>query len=113
MSNVIQFTPLYGASDTDPLCYLLEIDDCRILLDIGWDEHFRERDIEALGRVVSDVDAVLSKVGDNNLHLVNTGIVSHPDIAHIGALSYAVGQLGLDCPIFSTQPVWRMGWMFM
>ena len=61
MSSVIQFTPLYGANDHDPLCYLLELDDCKILLDCGWDDRFNEKDVEALGRVVNDVDAVLSE----------------------------------------------------
>ncbi len=45
MTAVIQFTPLYGVHDSNPLCYLLEIDDFRILLDCGWDERF---DVEML-----------------------------------------------------------------
>ncbi|CEO98016.1 hypothetical protein PBRA_006130 [Plasmodiophora brassicae] len=96
--GVIQLTPLYGANDTDAMCYLLEIDDCRIMLDCGWDERFDERHLEALATAINDVDCVL---------------VSHADISHLGALPYAIGQLGLDCPIYSTQPVWRMGSMFM
>lgn len=40
MSSVIKFTPLSGAKNEGPLCYLLQIDDFHILLDCGWDENF-------------------------------------------------------------------------
>ena len=36
-------TPISGVHSEDPLCYLLEVDDCRILLDCGWDERFEIR----------------------------------------------------------------------
>ncbi len=40
-------------------------------------------------------------------------LLSHPDLAHLGALPYLVGRCGLTAPIFSTKPVRRMGEMFM
>lgn len=40
-------------------------------------------------------------------------LLSHPDLPHIGALSYLVGQCGLKAPIFGTLPVLKMGQMFM
>ena len=38
MTSYIKFTPLLGAKNHDPLCYLLELDDAKILLDCGWSE---------------------------------------------------------------------------
>ena len=76
----------------------MEIDDCRILLDCGWDERFDTDFLQALAKVASSVDFVL---------------LSHPDLPHLGALPYAVRRLGLDCPIISTRPVWQMGHLFM
>jgi Cft2 family RNA processing exonuclease len=40
MSTIIHFKPLYGALSEDPICYLLVIDDCKILLDCGWNDFF-------------------------------------------------------------------------
>lgn len=40
-------------------------------------------------------------------------LLSYPDCAHLGALPYLVGKLGLNCPIYSTIPVYKMGQMFM
>ncbi|KAL0741479.1 hypothetical protein Bca4012_082992 [Brassica carinata] len=44
-------------------------------------------------KVASTVDAVL---------------LSHPDILHLGALPYAMKQLGLSAPIYATEPVHRL-----
>ncbi len=49
-------------------------------------------------RVIDKIDAVL---------------LSHPDLSHLGALPYACGKLGLNCPIYATFPVYQMGLMFM
>lgn len=40
MSSIIRFEALSGAHDEGPLCYLLQIDEFRFLLDCGWDENF-------------------------------------------------------------------------
>ena len=40
MSAVIRFRPLIGGRDETPLCYLLEIDEFKILLDCGWEDSF-------------------------------------------------------------------------
>jgi len=80
------------------MCYLLQIDDFNILLDCGWDERYDENMLAPLKNVVADIDAVL---------------LSHPDLAHLGALPYAVGKLGLNCPVYCTLPVWKMGQMFL
>lgn len=44
----ITFTPLLGASENEPLAYLLEIDGFRILLDCGWNGEFQLGEIEPL-----------------------------------------------------------------
>eukprot|EP01104_Vermistella_antarctica_P017312 TRINITY_DN6110_c0_g1_i2.p1 TRINITY_DN6110_c0_g1~~TRINITY_DN6110_c0_g1_i2.p1 ORF type:complete len:859 (-),score=215.94 TRINITY_DN6110_c0_g1_i2:92-2518(-) len=98
MSSLIHFTPLMGASDDGPLCYLLEIDEYKILLDCGWTEPFDVSMLASLAKVAPQIDAVL---------------VSHADIAHLGALPYAVGKLGLRAKIFMTLPVYKMGQMVM
>lgn len=38
MTSYIKFTPISGARNEDPLCYLLELDDAKILLDCGWND---------------------------------------------------------------------------
>lgn len=40
MTSIIKFQALSGAMDESPPCYLLQIDEVRILLDCGWDEKF-------------------------------------------------------------------------
>ena len=95
MSSRIQFFPVFGCNPFEPRCFILKIDEFRLLLDCGWDARFEEKDIEVLKSVdLSNIDAVL---------------LSQPDLAHIGALPYAYAKLGLTAPILATAPVWRMG----
>ncbi|DBA01353.1 TPA: hypothetical protein N0F65_001592 [Lagenidium giganteum] len=92
---VITFTPLYGVHSTSPCCaYLLEIDEVCILLDCGWTDEYDLEILKPLARVVDRIDLVL---------------ISHPDFAHLGALPYAIGKLGLKAPMYGTLPVHRMG----
>ncbi|KAF0698246.1 Aste57867_11121 [Aphanomyces stellatus] len=91
----ISFTPLYGVqSPEQSCCYLLEVDDIGILLDCGWTDDFDVALLEPLAQVIDKVDLVL---------------ISHPDLAHMGALPYAMGTLGLKAPVYATLPVYRMG----
>lgn len=48
-----------------------------------------------------------------HVHAIDAVLLSYPDVAHLGALPYLVGKLGLNCPIYSTIPVYKMGQMFM
>ncbi|XP_066244891.1 probable cleavage and polyadenylation specificity factor subunit 2 [Euwallacea similis] len=98
MTSIIKLQVLSGAMDESPPAYLLQIDDVKILLDCGWDEKFNMKFIKEVKRHVHQIDAVL---------------ISYPDTAHLGALPYLVGKLGLNCPIYSTIPVYKMGQMFM
>ena len=40
MTSIIKLQPLSGVYGEGPHCYLLVVDEFRILLDCGWDEHF-------------------------------------------------------------------------
>ncbi|KAM7359849.1 cleavage and polyadenylation specificity factor subunit 2 [Cochliomyia hominivorax] len=98
MTSIIKLHTVSGAMDETPPCYILQIDEVKIMLDCGWDEKFDANFIKEVKRHVHTIDAVL---------------LSHPDVYHLGALPYLVGKLGLNCPIYSTIPVHKMGQMFM
>lgn len=98
MSSIIQFQVISGSYSDDPLCYLLQIDEYKFLLDCGWNENFSLEIIEEYKKYVKTVDAVL---------------ISHPDPSHLGALPYLVTKCNLNCPIYATVPVYKMGLMFM
>lgn len=98
MTSIIKLTVLSGGQDETPLAYLLQVDEFRFLLDCGWDEFLSVETIEPIKRHVNQIDAVL---------------LSYPDIYHLGALPYLVGKAGLNCPVYCTIPVYKMGQMFM
>ncbi|CAG0891466.1 unnamed protein product [Darwinula stevensoni] len=98
MTSIIKLQAIYGEVEEAPHCYLLQVDEFRILLDCGWDEHFNLNLVKELKKHVSQIDAVL---------------LSYPDHLHLGALPYMVGKGDLNCPIYATIPVYKMGQMFM
>ncbi|KAL9259985.1 Cleavage and polyadenylation specificity factor subunit 2-like protein [Drosera capensis] len=98
MGTSVQVTPLSGVYNENPLCYLVAIDGFNFLIDCGWNDHFDPALLEPLSRVAPTIDAVL---------------LSHPDIIHLGALPYAMKKLGLSAPIYSTEPVFRLGLLTM
>lgn len=98
MGTSVQVCPLSGVHSESPLCYLLSIDGFNFLVDCGWNDFFDPEQLQPLTRVASTVDAVL---------------ISHPDTNHIGALPYAVKKLGLSAPVYSTEPVYRLGLLTM
>ena len=53
---------------------------------------------EACLQVIGRIDAV---------------VISHPDLAHLGALPYLMGRLKLQAPVYATVPCHKMGQMFM
>ncbi|KAG0292428.1 cleavage and polyadenylation specificity factor subunit 2 [Dissophora globulifera] len=93
-SNYIRFTALSGAKSESALCYLLEIDEAKILLDCGWNDAFDVEDLKQLKRIAKDVDACL---------------LSHSTLHHLGALAYAKTHLGLRAQTYATFPVMDMG----
>ncbi|RWV98053.1 hypothetical protein GW17_00039122 [Ensete ventricosum] len=98
MGTSVQVTPLCGVYSENPLCYLLSIDGFNFLMDCGWNDHFDPNLLQPLSRVSTKVDAVL---------------LSHPDVLHLGALPYAMKHLGLTAPVYSTEPVYRLGLLTM
>ncbi|KAH9516014.1 cleavage and polyadenylation specificity factor subunit 2 [Dermatophagoides farinae] len=97
MTSIIYFTPISGALDESPPCYLLNIDEFCFLLDCGLDESCNVDYVENLKPHMSKIDAVL---------------LSHPDTFHLGALPYLFGKCGLSCDVYATTPVYQMGQMF-
>ncbi|KAK9693101.1 hypothetical protein K7432_014071 [Basidiobolus ranarum] len=98
MTSYIKFTAISGSHSEAALCYLLEVDEVKILLDCGWYDNFNLEDLKHLKRVAKQIDVVL---------------LSHPDLAHLGAFPYAYSKLGLTCPVYATLPSQNMGRMCM
>ncbi|KAL1934717.1 hypothetical protein VTP01DRAFT_6899 [Rhizomucor pusillus] len=98
MTSYIKFTPISGARNEDALCYLLEIDEVKLLLDCGWTDKFKVEDLTNLKKVAKQIDALL---------------ISHGDLPHLGAFPYARSELGMTCPVYATVPVVNMGKMCM
>ena len=48
-----------------------------------------------------------------HLPQIDAVLLTFPDIQHIGALPYLSGRLSLNCPIYATVPVYKMGQMFL
>ena len=87
-------TPLYGNSRQRAVCYLLEVDDCRILLDCGWTDSCDPQVVHELRSIAPIIDAVL---------------LTHATVEHAGALPVLISQLHSKCTVFATQPVFRFG----
>lgn len=51
MTSILKFTPICGALAEQPLCYLLEIDELRILLDCGWNDSFDLNMLKPLAKI--------------------------------------------------------------
>lgn len=50
MTSIIKLHAISGAMDESPPCYILQVDELRILLDCGWDENFDQDFIKELRR---------------------------------------------------------------
>ncbi|CAI5484079.1 unnamed protein product [Closterium sp. Yama58-4] len=97
-SGGVVFTPLYGAHADEPLCYHLRLGRLHLLLDCGWTDLLDTDLLEPLRAVAPAIHAVL---------------LSHPDMAHAGALPYAYAQLGLRAPVYCTVPVARLAQLML
>ena len=76
----------------------MALDDCKILLDCGWNDKFDVNLLRPLASIAKDINAVL---------------ITHSDTEHLGALPYAFGKLGMNCKVYTTLPVHKMGLMYM
>lgn len=50
MTSIIKVQALSGVMDESPPCFILQVDDVRILLDCGWDEKFNPEFVRELKR---------------------------------------------------------------
>lgn len=125
---MITFTPLSGAANgrTTPLCYLLQVDDVRILLDCGspdWNpenpvsegqeepEYHWQDYCQALREFVPFYIRVRGLLtGVNSVApSIDLVLLSHGDLAHVGLFPYACSRWSLKAPTYSTLPVQAMG----
>lgn len=89
-----------------------KVDDYRILLDCGWDERFDVTQLEPLARYRPFESLILLPYAAHHLltrhsevKQINCVLLSHPDLAHLGAFPYVYGKLGLRCPVYATSAV--------
>lgn len=92
-SSNVRITPI---SDSDAFsAYIVEVDaTTKILIDCGCGSDFDFAPYDACAALLAGVDCVL---------------LSHADMAYIGALPYVVARYALSCPIFATVPVANIG----
>ena len=106
---------LYRDAGGRALATVLEVGGCAILLDCGWAGGGGEgggAESPSDGAVGGPDPALLAPLAAVAPRL-DCVLVSHADMEHLGALPYAVGRLGVTCPIFSTLPCSNMGQMCM
>ncbi|KAL7423212.1 hypothetical protein Q5752_002512 [Cryptotrichosporon argae] len=101
---MITLTPLSASaassSSSEPVCYFLELDGARILLDLG------QRDYRASAargdwsyeEKVRELAPTLSLV-----------LLSHSPAPYLSLYPYARAHWGLKCPVYATQPTVEMG----
>ncbi|KIL70193.1 hypothetical protein M378DRAFT_96579 [Amanita muscaria Koide BX008] len=108
---MITFTPLSGAANssrTTPLCYILQVDDVRILLDCGspdWDPEPTEEDAGDTPNMRKEYCKTLRECASS----VDLVLLSHGDLEHVGLYPYAYSRWNLKAPAYSTLPVQAMG----
>ncbi|CAE6481103.1 unnamed protein product [Rhizoctonia solani] len=116
---MITFTPLTGGAATTrtiPLCYILQIDDVRILLDCGAPDWHPEPSTEANGTTGENQQGEPHWVQyceqlAVQAPTVDLVLLSHADIAHVGLFPYAHAKYGLRAPAYASLPVQAMGRM--
>ncbi|KAI4202534.1 MAG: hypothetical protein LQ350_002477 [Teloschistes chrysophthalmus] len=95
---MFNFTPLLGArSPPSAPQSLLELDGgVKVLIDVGWDEHFTVSKLEALERHVPSLSIIL---------------LTHATPSHLGAFAHCCKNIPLfaQIPIYATTPVISLG----
>lgn len=92
---IIKVTPISGSrQECAPACYLLEIDQAKILLDAGTTSCFNCDHLNTLRRITKSIDLVL---------------LSHGDLRHCGALPRLLATFQINGPVLATVPVHHMG----
>ncbi|EPZ32528.1 Beta-Casp domain-containing protein [Rozella allomycis CSF55] len=96
MTSFVKFTPISGAFGDEPLCYLLEIDQQKILLDCGCDPAFE---------VLPDLLSRITKLTKT----IDVILLSHSNLEYLGGLVYVYKEMALHCPIYATIPIMNFG----
>ncbi|BEJ17650.1 hypothetical protein CspHIS471_0610510 [Cutaneotrichosporon sp. HIS471] len=101
---MITLTPLSSSasssSASEPVAYFLELDDARILLDMGQRDYRAslEQDNWEYENKIKELAPTLSLV-----------LLSHSPSTYLGLYPYARAHWGLKCPVYATQPTVEMG----
>ncbi|KAF8639809.1 hypothetical protein AX17_001068 [Amanita inopinata Kibby_2008] len=108
---MITFTPISGAAKstrTTPLCYLLQVDDVRILLDCGSPDWVPEPSEEEADETSCPWQSYCNALREcaPSIDLV---LLSHGDLAHVGLYPFAYSRWNLKAPAYTTLPVQAMG----
>ncbi|KAL8844303.1 MAG: hypothetical protein Q9205_003942 [Flavoplaca limonia] len=95
---MFNFTPLLGAQSSSPASQsLLELDGgVKVLVDVGWDEHFSVSKLKALERHIPSLSVIL---------------LTHATPSHLGAFAHCCKNFPLftQIPIYATTPVISLG----
>ncbi|KAL8768409.1 MAG: hypothetical protein Q9209_005315 [Squamulea sp. 1 TL-2023] len=95
---MFNFTPLLGAHSSSPASQsLLELDGgVKILVDVGWDEHFTVSKLRALERHIPTLSIIL---------------LTHATPSHLGAFAHCCKNFPqfTQIPIYATTPVISLG----
>ncbi|KAL8903353.1 MAG: hypothetical protein Q9171_007433 [Xanthocarpia ochracea] len=95
---MFNFTPLLGAQSPSPASQsLLELDGgVKVLVDVGWDEHFSVSELKALERHIPTLSIIL---------------LTHATSSHLGAFAHCCKNFPLftQIPIYATTPVISLG----
>lgn len=95
---IVKITPISGSKQQSaPFCYLLEVDQAKILLDCGTTTDFSIDHLVSLRRLTRSLDLVL---------------LSHCDLQHCGALPWLLSTnsgVEIHGPVLSTVPVHHLG----
>lgn len=122
---MITLTPLVGSSQADedpassdtihaqgPLCYLLQLDETKVLLDLGGHDPRKKAKGEAQDQ--DDTASASDKYEyETNLRelapSISLVLLSHSSERYLSLYPYARKHWGLKCPVYATQPTVEMG----
>ncbi|KAL8957706.1 MAG: hypothetical protein Q9193_005095 [Seirophora villosa] len=95
---MFNFIPLLGAQSSTPASQsLLELDGgVKVLIDVGWDEHFTVSKLKSLERHIPSLSIIL---------------LTHATTSHLGAFAHCCKNFPLftQIPIYATTPVISLG----